>query len=234
LGKIYEKRPTDYGKALADAWLAWSFGVKPTVNDANDAAAAFNRLNTGLRHDTVPIRARGHERIAVAEYDDGNINLINGQSNSHVVQFTDKNVFIHGALKCGPENTSAILREFGVGVFDIIPAIYEAIPWSFFIDYFANVGENLDAMRLWAADFAFLNTTVRNVGVRNVGSLRPVAFTGYEYQVKGGGYYSATINTSRGASQVPYPGFHFQMPGFPSLKWLNIAALAKQVSGSKK
>jgi hypothetical protein len=90
-------------------------------------------------------------------------------------------------------------------------------------------------MRLWKARVAWLKSSVRNTGVVQV----TPPFDGggassTNYTVAGGGAWCMVARINRQPlGSIPFPDWHFKMPNFPSLKWLNIAALAKQVSTSK-
>lgn len=240
LRKVYVRHKADYAKRLADLWLAYAFGVKPTVSDANDLAETLNSLVNRQFVDKKGIRAHGHNSTATVQVLSFNPGCPGFPGIPTIVQeFTDKSdahVWYRGAVKCNPQNANRfLLQSFGVDVFDIVPAVWEAVPWSFFIDYFLNVQEMLDSMRYWDADFAWLNRTYRNARVVNVKPLKfPTAYgTVRIYGSGGGGYRLATYVDRRPQPDPPYPSWTFRMPGFPSLKWLNIASLSQQFRSSK-
>lgn len=229
LRNVYKHTP-DLLKHMSDAWLAWAFGVKPLLSDCDDAASAFNKLREGFRSDSIPISGFGRESTVVNLRKGGQGSpIVGGSYVFDDITINHNTVRYRGVISARPEDTAMLIRQFGVGLYDVLPAIWEGTPWSFFVDYFANVQECLDSMRLWNAEMSWLNRTIRNSVTVNLtspnGSVTPTVKT-YMY---GGRHYTLKTYVSRGPSAIPYPGFHFKMPGFPSLKWLNIAALAKQV-----
>lgn len=108
---------------------------------------------------------------------------------------------------------------------------------SFLVDYFANVGEVLDSWRLWDANVAWCKVTVRNSKTLNVTNLHIIPHPTQPtdtYAIGGNpGLYALSQYVSRAPTSIPSPNFHFQMPDFPDMKWLNIAALSNQMFGSK-
>jgi len=236
LRKVRYRNPLDKAKAVADAWLAYSFGVKPLIADANDAMSALNRLKQqgGTGRDRKVISALGHF-TEVGKADQTGLACVSGDPVNplDITWFykVDWTVRYKASLKSRLEDLTTVGEQFGVGVFDIVPAVWEAIPWSFFIDYFANVGEMIDSCRLWAADFGWCFRSVRNAGTSNVinARLNTNATSWGPSYLSGKGTYSLCVYVNRAPSSIPYPSFRFQMPGLDSMKWLNIAALTEQV-----
>lgn len=230
LRKIYKKQPADLLKHLSDAWLAWAFGVKPLLSDCDDASTALNNLATGDWHDQKTISGFGRNTV-------GTSSRLGGQSvpfgtggwtYEKFVQ-TSNTIRYRAAMVARPENTGFLIQQFGVGIYDALPAVWEGTPWSFFVDYFLNVQEVLDGMRLWSADFGWQNATIRNSGLQHLYGPAPNASPPSRIYLTGGRHYALQTYVHRAPGVVPAPKFYFRMPGFPSLKWLNIAALAKQV-----
>jgi hypothetical protein len=234
LGKVYKKRPIQYGKALADAWLAYAFGAKPFAQDCNDAAAVLNKLGGSGRFDLAPLGGFGRETTgSVAVFANPGLPVPAFFQYDRQIK-SDLTVRYRGKVKCALPGNQADLENCGLGVFDIVPAVWEAIPWSFFIDYFANVGEVIDGYRLCAVNLAWMNRTVRNSTTINQNNVRPYTSGSAVTTAATGSTYALSQFVSRGPSGLPAPNLHFQkVPGIDSLKWLNTAALARQVLGSK-
>jgi hypothetical protein len=230
IGKVYAKRKDDYKKVLANAWLAYSFGVSPLISDVNDATDALNNLGRGFRHDTVRFSGKGHVSTSSSSVQLG---TLGGSRN--VIDKADYTVRYKFGMPSTMEEREFHLNKFGVNVNDIIPAAWEAVPWSFFIDYFTNVGEQLEALRYWLVYPSWGVVTVRNSATRNWSDFYgPAVASGQRYTYSGGRAYTLSVAFSRNrVTDFPNPEWRFKMPGFPSLKWLNIAALTKQVSDSK-
>jgi hypothetical protein len=122
--------------------------------------------------------------------------------------------------------------QFGVGVEDILPAVWEAVPWSFFVDYFVNVSSVIDSFSVIASNISWANRTVRNSRVHTVSDAMPLPNDqfGNDYQryTAGGGagevsFTSVTRHSvSPGSLVTP---LRVKFPEFGT-KWANIAALA--------
>lgn len=237
IGAVYQK-DRQYAKHLGNAWLAYAFGVKPLIADINDATQAANELRTeGLGHDSKTISGYGRNTSYTKT---SGLQLSSPPGNSDLfckyTAYTNElhSVRYYGLLKASLADTTSLVEKFGVGVFDVVPAIWEAIPWSFFIDYFANVGEMLDSFRLISAEFGWCNRTVRNTTARTLMDVYYQPTTSLRAYVGGSPkLYTLARYVSRAPSIVPAPHFHFQVPGLASMKWLNIAALSAQVLSSK-
>ena len=239
LKKVYQRNPVAYSKALADLWLGFSFGVKPLIEDLNDFANTVTKYQSGYNFgDVERIGGHGYQRTLLEE---GYIDVssgafgIGGNMSYHSVT-RDSHVFYKGAIWQSPSFGHRTLEQFGFDSFDIIPATWEAIPFSFLIDYFLNVQEVLDSMRYWTARVAWLQRTVRNTVTLNIRTPLQNAPTRllYTYVFSDPGFYVSATSIERGAlTSIPYPDFHVKFPKFSSLKWLNVAALARQFAGTK-
>ena len=102
LGRVHQSKK-DYSKHLADAWLAYQFGIKPLISDANDAAAALGQLKGDPD-------ARDHKTISGygRNSSSSKSNPINLQSPPgttslsiwcHIYVSTNNSVRYHGALR---------------------------------------------------------------------------------------------------------------------------------------
>lgn len=230
-GVAYARRQREWSERAADLWLAFSLGLRPLYGDVQDASALLSELTNGNRHDVRPIKGIGND-VAFKPVSDQPYSSASGlpYARAYIHNFTDDSVIYKGAVTAKPVGSYNLAQEAGVQIFDIIPAVWEAIPFSFLLDYFANVGEQLDALRLAEAHVAWLNRTVRNTHERQVW-LKPYvsdpsSFTSF---VTGGGGFARVRYVNRSSlAAIPYPAWHFRIPGIGSLKWLNIAALGRQ------
>lgn len=237
IGKAYRLNPVSYSKRLADAWLAYVFGVKPLIQDANDAFKALSRLGEGGRADTFQ-KLRGSSRfetVSSSFVDFSPIGWVGSSYRSLKTVKSSYKVRYIGCLKTQMDGLAFQAVEFGVSLDDILPAIWEAIPWSFFIDYFLNVQEVLDGLRWVNAVPYRLDLNVRNVGVVQIG--KPYSNNNIPTiatSINCGPAHSMVVRVNRTpVAAFPFVGFRFKFPGFPSLKWLNIAALSEQIRHSR-
>lgn len=231
--------------AITGTYLEWKFGVSPFINDIDDAARAFRALASGRTFDIVRIKGVGEAESsseASTSYRSGTPGFL-GDSNWRVEEITSHHA--HCTLRGAWRNDSAtnggqmpVPMIFSLGLKDVVPTAWELVPWSFFVDYFANIGDVLGAWSLRFVDFAWLNMTTRIVTKRVVtpppSYFKGASFTAYlncgDLRIE-----SRSINRSPYANRwsptplVKIPG----IGGRDQTKWLNIAALLAMQSPPK-
>lgn len=217
-----------YAARLGDAWLGWSFGWKPLFDDVRSAAEALANLQTSGRFDGKVINGFG--------------SLESGECYNPVTGFSwlmhnriDKSrseVAYRALIKTRPSSFSSFADNFGVSATDIIPAVWEAVPWSFLVDYFVNVNEILEAAQWCHGDVGWvmkriLNTrsTTYSYTIRDALPAGLVVNNGLAPTV-----YSA-IYKGRSPSGIPYPTWRFKLPSLG--QGFNIAALWASIKSSK-
>lgn len=226
--------PIRYAKLLAAAWLAFRFVAKPLYDDINDAAEALAEHLNGVRHDTFPVKGKGKSTTQTQSVVGwaGSLGSNGWKCNKSTV--TEFQIKYYGDCIAEPSSRRSFQR-FGMDVFDVLPAVWEAVPWSFFVDYFVNVNEMLDSMRYWNARIAWLNSGVKNTTTVTYSSPYGPARTGNVFARGGSGpailrgsFFHRTAITS-----MPYPGFRLKNPFTSLVRTTNIAALAALVKGSR-
>ena len=239
LKKVYERDPLSYSKAIADLWLAYGFGVKPLFEDVNDFTDTVTKYQTAYVPDSLKLHARGkNSTIEYHAFESGffGSHLPVGLWQSEVTIKSDKHVIYNGAIRAAPTFGGRTLDQFGFGIFDVVPAVWEAIPFSFLVDYFLNVQEVLDSMRYMEAEVMWLQRTVRNSATLNIAPPLPLPTTAATWSTScsDAGFYGLLTRVKRESiTSMPYPGFQLKFPAFSSLKWLNVAALARQFVKTK-
>jgi len=140
-------------RAVSEGWLAYSFGISPTIHDINDGFEALSELTHPSRPYTFPVRGKGSAR---ASEDGGVLSSgfaiwgTNGIGRSLVKH--SRFVRYYGKIHL-PMTQVTVLDRFGLNLRDIVPTIWEEIPWSFLADYFSNIGDVLEA---WSFDQALI------------------------------------------------------------------------------
>lgn len=234
----------DARNVISGTWLEWNFGIKPLVSDVNDGANAVNRMRDGDFRARVQIFGSGNDKEmlsvtpnqgvpsaatlqGVTIPDPGAIGL------TDVYEYYTCDVNQKGSINVAPPGSEVPLAmQFGVGFDDILPAVWEGIPWSFFVDYFVNVSSVIDSWSSLSSRLAWANRTVRNGRVRMCTDLRPPqnstsGQTSTIYTVSGGGFLASNYlvyRTPAAASDL-MPPMRIKIPN-TGTKWANIAALA--------
>lgn len=237
LKKIYRRDPVRYGRLLGGAWLAYAFGIKPLVDDISDAQAAVTAMATSVgSFDTLPIKGYGTAEEATHAFIGALVPLCTFAkfNEDRIIKSAVK---YYGAIRASPAGFPQIATNFGVGFTDILPAVWEAVPWSFLVDYFANVGEMLDSAKLATVNLAWLNkgqmVTITSKSSGIYPDMTVAGPLGYSVSAGGGQAVAKRVWKHRTTSQIPYPGWNFRIPGINSTKWCNVTALVAQIAGSR-
>jgi len=231
----YYRDPVKYARLLGQAWLTFAFGVKPLMADAADAARAVAKLTQSGRFDAFPVSGKGKEQILLSHAKIGWSLPLCNLANTWFYDRDEtvlRQVKYYGMVKAEPA-WKGDLATFGLGVFDFIPAVWEAIPFSFFVDYFINVQEQLDAIRLVDVEPAWLNSGIKNLKSRTYSSPYGAAVTANVRRSGGCGkaVTSAKYVKRTSLGTMPYPKWQLRLPKF--MQRINIAALTTQVKYSR-
>jgi hypothetical protein len=217
---------------VSDSWLEWSFGWQPTVADIKGAAEALSRISVRPPPHKV-VTARGTDQItseAVKEtLNGGFLRLVRVRIDSQ-----SANVRFRACVKTQPVSFFGDLATFGISLHELIPTVYELIPYSFLVDYFSNLGDVIAGASFNKASIAWCEKGTEQVRLR---TLTPETFSvvppGSGWKEIGRGLYPGstssvmrrTVNRSDYSLGSFVPFLEFEIPGL-GLKWLNIAALA--------
>lgn len=143
-------------KIIADTYLEATFGWSPLIADVRDGAKALARLVTRDALERQQFRAHGIASSPVSSqhsFVDGPAIIFGAPMRFSVEQATrrDCEVIYYGLYTSKlrrPETAVGlcedIIAKSGFRFEDWAPTAWELIPWSFFIDYFTNVGDVLE------------------------------------------------------------------------------------------
>ena len=218
------------GKAISETWLEYSFGWRPLIADVKSAAEALAQFN--VQPQTVQ-RVSSHNRLRTDDGSGYQNTRVTGSYNNlqysyNVQQWTETDVWVFGGVDISSGlNVESASRLAGLTWSDVVPTVWELIPYSFLVDYFTNVGDIISG-----ATFAYSRLHYWGISTK---TKRGVILDGYRWDStfagdKGSsdkGKSAAYINTfTREAQPSLIPTLEFSVPGIGSTKWLNIAALA--------
>lgn len=154
-------------KVLADTYLEWTFGWKPLASDIADAYS-------GLKHrkdiyPTYPVAAS-----AETFYD--------GSVDPYTLWHSPFSIYTHfgnvqstaryqtrykGVVRTGSVNGSiGIAQVLQLDLPHFVPTIWDLLPYSFIADYFANIGDIINAYSFVSSNLAWVVKTTRNQCVR--------------------------------------------------------------------
>lgn len=233
-GKVARFPPGERLKAYGDAWLTWSFGVKPTISDLNAATKLFNQTVSGPCFDMKRIIGTGSASEATASVKTCTMNPSGFPGPMAFYNYVDKSSmsvrYIGGYRSGNPSESMPIFRDAGLDISSFIPTLFEVAPWSFMLDYVTNCGDVLDAYSARLIELAWCCQTTRLQRTRQASPVWPPRNTSNATYVAwgGGGSSVSTYVTRRSHDNEWAPAFLFKIPGFLGSRGLNIAALAAQ------
>lgn len=160
------RKPTRYGgktsrAAYADAWLQWSFGIKPIISDLEKANAAISTFLTKSDH-IVHLKGGAMMERKIGVISPGSTGLY-GASVTRFSDGIERLIYTYvGAfdLKIKSSNDYSAANVFGLDPSSILSTLYELTPYSWLIDYFTSLGDYLnDTFELPPGSTIFLSLT---------------------------------------------------------------------------
>lgn len=222
-------------RTVQDTWLEYAFGWTPLIKDIEDACKAASEPVTKLQF----VYGFGVNPQQVSVGYDNVSHPIGGMSAYWRTSDTTKTehfVFYGGRVFVDNQPIEGKLVRWGFSSRDILPTVWELIPYSFLVDYFTNIGDVIDAASTCTANLRHY-WRIRKWSVIQERSLR--ANEAFYKQAYGADYVSAvasndgffnsftTVSRDAPSLSIGLSDLTFRCPGVSSTKWLNIAALAK-------
>jgi hypothetical protein len=134
-------------KYASDAWLSFSFGIRPLVDDTKKIAAAIgNYLDRG----DAAFREVGSAKMDWISTSDQGGNQTPNFRGGHCYGYSRTSHSLSYRYYCGGHVTVRSAQDYGIGEhlgfeFGNLPSVFwELIPYSWVVDYFTNVGNFLD------------------------------------------------------------------------------------------
>jgi hypothetical protein len=124
----------------------------------------------------------------------------------------------------------ATWRYFGLDLSSFVPTVWELIPYSFLVDYFANIDDIISAATLNRSTIRWLAKTEVQILQAEFSSFNLAAFpsnlgSSSGYVIMPGHAISKRVIVNRAAyTGSLVPTLEFTIPGFGT-KWINMAAL---------
>lgn len=241
-------KPAARRKILSDTYLEYTFGWQPLLSDCRDAAIALARLSHNVEKSKFKVRGeilkQASQSVAMAPV---NLSAVNFIFNKFEVKSSKACVYYYGSLQGGLLNSDGAYSKVsnlqslcGFDLQSFAPTAWELVPWSFVIDYFSNVGDVISAYThntsivKWLSRATTLDSSTELRVIPDYQMTRVnVEQSGYPFSVWSVSLEAMTARSkatyrsvARTQSAVPFPALHFEIPGFDSMKWVNLAALA--------
>lgn len=146
------KKPSQrrrYDQNLSKLWLEYAFGWTPLLADVEAARNAYNALFRKERQVKFSVGGKDFYRRAPNAY--GTTCIMDGWPSyirldtGDVIHQTEI-IRYRGVVRATATTTAQDrLARFGFSVKEFLPTAWELLPWSFLLDYFANIGDILEA-----------------------------------------------------------------------------------------
>lgn len=219
-----------FSKVLAETWLEYAFGVAPLINDiSNIASAALPTFDESRI-----------KRTSFTGYADGGPpptvipTILNSIKETYSDITTNKmSVRYIVGIRREVQGCSDPLRNIislgGFHLDDVIPTAWELLPWSFFIDYFSNIGDVISANYVSLSNVAWVNETIRWTNTKmctSCGVARHISSDWRVLSYTGRNWVYRTESFERRSASIPYGTVRFELPG-SHRQFMNMAALLR-------
>lgn len=218
-------RRKNWSAIVSDLWLTYVYGVQPLISDIKGLAEA-KAQNDAAQNPRIFVQGKGKSNgFITSNQHILNLNGVIVSADSKREVFADCRYF--GVVRATIPNTSNQMQSLaGYDWSNVVPSIWELIPYSFVADYFSNISEILDAWSLNQATVGWVSRTSRYGGRNSILGSTDVTLNG-PGDSSNYSPFTFTIETRtvdrRALSSVPVPGLVFSLPGMKP--WVNMIAL---------
>lgn len=222
---------------LADAWLEYSFGWKPLLNDIKNGDLALHKLNIGQSLSTKRITSSSTVHSNPQEFTTTRSESVLSWNTTRK-SVDGCQVIYRGAVRMEARNPGRMDPElFGFSPEQFLPTAWELLPYSFLIDYFVNIDSVIAGWSTLFTNLAWSNKTTRkwtqvdHMAKSDQSMISPLWTLSQNVP-------ATSITKKTSVARAKYEGTYvpdlvFSIPGFGSRKWLNIAALIANRNGDR-
>jgi len=157
-------------KRMADVYLEYAFGLAPLINDTRKAAEALARWQLEkdgeVRMFKKSLTARGGESKATTQTTSAGFGRNNVVLTTTATTTTKRVQYVIGlgAIPAAVSGSTDRLNQLlGFRPESWIPAVWEAVPWSWLVDYFTNVQDILQSLEASVVKPTWICKTVSTV-----------------------------------------------------------------------
>lgn len=222
-------------KYLTDKYLEFTFGITPLVYDTINYAHALAKLSLDPQP-SVRVEARGFDRTDVL-VSGGTLSAGgSGRFTYDIRRRHTTEVKYYGVVTTSISPIGRFAETFGLGWKDFLPTVWELIPYSFVVDYFANISDIIDSATFDLSNFAWISKGIKetdefyycNFQKNFSAEINPGSIDEFFGGSPGALSDSCTGITRDRHSGTLIPSLELKLPKLFSRKALNVGALLSQ------
>jgi len=220
-------------KHVSGYWLEWSFGIKPLLADAEAIATAMADIYSDSFS---PIRVVGKGKVKTKSYAQGTytattyggfgVNTKQCDTSRSRVKYK-----LGGTLRRADPGRP--LDIAGINAQNVLPAVFEVVPWSWLVDYFTNMGYLIEIAGAGRMELLY-PWKVKILQAEIERTLIPTGISGNpplnSYSASQATGKVTVFDWSRDSWDMEMPGLILKAPSGP-IQMLNMAAVAVQRVG---
>ena len=236
-------------RALTGTYLEWKFGMTPLLYDMVDAQKAFHHIveRPHVDLDRISASSEWSYKLPPTEYAGGSaVQMygphpwggygVYGDIRTTRTLHVSGRVAYSGALSADL-SVPGVLPTLKLLPRDFVPTIWQLLPWSWAIDYFANVGDMLDVLSTSFGALVWCNRAVMLTVDQSLTTQLVCADTPSLWTLLGSSGSGNVLWTSRRYSRAPFvpsimnmtPSLMFRSPSLN--QGLNLGAALHQARG---
>ncbi len=236
LKKLFLRNPKKGAAALRKLYLEYTYGWAPLLSDVGNLCDEMTKAQN-IRVGVSGVGTSTYSRSPVVTdsfwlYSSiGNYRKTDRADLEFSVRYKGSLILVLGTKSSGPKRPS-----LGFNPEEFLPTAYELFPFSFVIDYVANVGDLITAYAYADAKFQYVFKNTRTISKRIVeytATPYPGGIGGKATNSTGSGGYTATYRVQTRSkvphNTVPLPGLQFNTE-VNEKQYLNVMVLFQQLA----
>lgn len=161
-------RETLLNRMVAGTWLESQLAIAPLMGEVKSGAEALARIVTKVERERVPINAKGEYSTIAKSFNPPTAWSVD-KFRVYIETVYTNQVIYRGAVRVvNPykHRVASGLQVMGFMPKDFLPTIWELIPYSFLMDYVANIDDIIAAASFARSNLAWVQRTTRREAVR--------------------------------------------------------------------
>jgi len=224
-------------RTLSRLWLEFTFGIKPLLQDIEDASHALADISANRRLQTRIQGTSTHRYTVVDQVYPSTVNVAGLAIDIMEETSVQIDYRYYGNMWLDTGSPTQIINSLGFAPSDWLPTVWELIPYSFVIDYFANIGDLINAWSFGTSQLNWSNLTKRQKRISrrytsNIRNTDPSFNATFDVSNPPESVVTAT-HIERAVNPSLVMPLTFRIPGIGSTRWINLSALVLQQGKDK-